>query len=75
MVPFGLKNAGSCFQKVMDDALANHSNAKCYKNDVLIYNGTFDEHVSYIRQVFDMIVVVGLKAYLSKCVFGAQEKP
>ena len=35
---FGLKNAGACFLKMMDDALAHHPNAKCYIDDVLIYS-------------------------------------
>ena len=38
VTPFGLKNAGSHFQKVMDDALACHANAKCYIDDIQIYS-------------------------------------
>ena len=48
-MPFGLKNAGACFQKVMDDALAQHPNAKCYIDDVLIYSTTFEQHLAHIR--------------------------
>ena len=42
VLSFGLKNAGACFQKVMDDALAHHPNATCNIDDVLIYNTTFE---------------------------------
>ena len=72
---FCLENAGACFQKVMDDALAHHPNAKCYIDDVLIYSTTFKEHLAHIRQAFDSIAAMGLKAHPSKCVFGAHEVP
>ena len=49
VMPFGLKNAGACFQKVMDDALANHPSVKYYINDVLIYSTTFEQHLAHIR--------------------------
>ena len=73
--PFGLKNAGVCFLKVMDDALAHHPNAKCYIDDVLIYSTTFKQNLAHIRQAFDSIAAMGLKAHPSKCVFGALEAP
>ena len=74
-IPFGLKNAGACFQKVMDDALAHHPNAKCYIDDVLIYSTTFEQHQSYIREDFESIAAMGLKVHPSKCVLAAQEVP
>ena len=58
-MPFGLEKAGACFQKVMDDTLAEHTNAKCYIDDILIYSKTFEEHLEHIEQVFEMIVAVG----------------
>ena len=75
VMPFGLKNAGACFQKVMDDAQAHHPNAECYIDDVLIYTTTFEQHLAHIRQAYDSIAAMGLKAHPSKCVFGAQEVP
>ena len=72
-MPFGFKNAGAWIQKVMDDALAEHTNAKCYFDDVLIYSKTFKEHLLHVKSVFRMIAAVGLKAHSSKCLFGARE--
>ena len=72
---FGLKNASACFQKVMDDALAHHRNAKCYINDVLIHNTTFEQYLAHIRPAFDIIAAMGLESHPPKCVFGAQEVP
>ena len=62
-MPFGLNNARACFQNVMDDALAHHPNGKCYIDDALIYNATFEQHLAHIRQAFDSIAVMGLKAH------------
>ena len=75
VMPFGLKCADACFQKVMDDALAHHPNAKCYIDDVLTYITTLKQHLGHIRQAFDSIAAIGLKAHPSKIVFGAQEVP
>ena len=74
-MPFSPKNAGACFQKVMDDALAHHPNAKSYIDDELIHNTTFEQHLAHIRQAFDSIAAIGLKVHPSKCVFCAQEVP
>ena len=71
VMPFGLKNAGACFQKVMDDALPHHPNAKSYIDDVLIYSTTFEHHLAHIRQAFDSVTAMALKARPSECVFGA----
>ena len=74
-MPFELKNARACFQKVMDDALAHHPNAKCYIEYVLIYSTTFEQHLAHVRHAFDSIAAMGLKSHHSKCVFGAREVP
>ena len=72
-MPFGLKNASACFQRVMDDALAHHPNAKCYIDDLLIYSTTIEQPLAHIRQAFGSIATMGLKAHPSKSVFVAQE--
>ena len=59
----------------MDDALAHHPNAKCYIDDVLIYNTTLKQHLAHFRQAFESIAAMGQKVHPTKCVFGAQEVP
>ena len=75
VMPFGLKNAGACFQKVMDNAVAHHPSTNCYIDDVHIYCTTCEEYLADIRHAFDSIAAIGLKAQLSKCVFGAHKVP
>ena len=75
VMPSDPKNAGACFQKVMDDKQAHHPSGKCYMDYVLIYSTTFEQHLAHIRQAFDTIATMGLKADPSKCVFDEQEVP
>ena len=75
VMPFGLKIARACFLKVIDDALACHSNAKCYIDDILIHSRSFKDHIAHIRHVFESGSAVGLKVHSSKCVFDAHKVP
>ena len=59
-MPFGLKNEGACFQEGKDDALACHSNAKCYIDDILIHSRTFEDDIAHIRHVFQSMSTMGL---------------
>ncbi|GFW26815.1 retrovirus-related Pol polyprotein from transposon 297 [Trichonephila clavipes] len=71
VMPFGMKNAGSTFQKSMDNALLlNQKYCRSYIDDVAIYSTTWDEHLDHIAQVFMSLQEVGLKVNLKKCVFG-----
>jgi hypothetical protein len=42
--PFGLKNALTKFQKVMDRVLARLGFAKCYIDDIIIFSPTLEDH-------------------------------
>ncbi|GFY03483.1 retrovirus-related Pol polyprotein from transposon 412 [Trichonephila clavipes] len=58
VMPFGMKNAGSTFQKSMDNALLLHRKyCHSYINDVAIYSTTWDEHLDHIAKVFKVIVL------------------
>ena len=37
-MPFGLKNSGATFQRMMDNVLVNVTNFKCYVDDVVIHS-------------------------------------
>ncbi|GFS66969.1 retrovirus-related Pol polyprotein from transposon 297 [Trichonephila clavipes] len=51
VMPFGMKNAGSTFQKSMDNALLlNQKYCHSYIDDVAIYSTTWDEHLDHIAQ-------------------------
>ncbi|GFT87687.1 retrovirus-related Pol polyprotein from transposon 297 [Trichonephila clavipes] len=51
VMPFGMKNAGSTFQKSMDNALLLHRKyCRSYIDDVAIYSTTWNEHLDHIAK-------------------------
>ena len=68
-MPFGLKNAPSEFQKVMNDIFNSYLNfILVYIDDVLIYSDNLEQHLKHINIFFDIIkrngLVVSAKARL-----------
>ena len=68
-LPFGLKNAPSEFQRVMDQVLKGLPFARCYIDDVIIFSDTLKEHVGHLRQVFERFRAWGLRLHHGKCKF------
>lgn len=74
-MPFGLKNAPSTFQRVMDNILMGIQNEKCavYMDDIIIYSSTIHEHISRLREVFTRLRKANLKIQPDKCEFLRKE--
>jgi hypothetical protein len=72
VLPFGLCNAPTGFQAMMNRVLAPYLGKFCvvYVDDVLIYNKTADEHLEHIRLVLREPQRHHLHIKLSKCYFG-----
>jgi len=68
-VPFGLCNAGSTFQRVMDLALNGLNFYIClvYLDDIIVYSITIEEHLVKLRKLFDRLRTANLKLKPSKC--------
>jgi len=68
-VPFGLCNAGSTFQRVMDLALncLNFNMCLVYLDDIIVYSSTVEIHMICLRKLFDRLRAVDLKLKPSKC--------
>jgi len=56
-VPFGLCDAGSTFQRVMDLALNGLNFNMCLVclDDILVYSSTVEEHLLRLRKLFDRL--------------------
>jgi transposase InsO family protein len=74
-LPFGLVNAPSQFQRLMNMVLSEHIGKIClvYIDDIVIFSKTKEEHRKHVQMVLDTIAAAGLTLKMKKCHFG-QEK-
>lgn len=74
-MPFGLKNAPSTFQRVMDNILQGIQNEKClvYLDDIIIFSVSLQEHVENLKSVFDRLRKYNFKIQLDKSEFLQRE--
>lgn len=78
VMPFGLKNSPTTFQKMMTQEVLIgflHKFVRVYLDDVIIYSDTWEEHHKHVRQVFERLQQYSLKLAPEKCVFGASTLP
>ena len=72
-VPFGLAQAPAYFQELMTGVLKDLPFAMAYLDDIIIYSSTPEEHLKYIKTVFEKLRHTKLSMKLSKCHFFAKE--
>ena len=53
-MPFGLRNAGQTFQRMMDMILAGLPYAIIYVDDILVFSPDLQTHVEHLRSVLDI---------------------
>ena len=72
VMPFGLSNAPSTFQRLMDNTFRDLSSdgLLIYMDDLIIYSATFKEHLDMLRKVCLRLRQVNLKLKRKKCHFG-----
>ena len=70
-MPFGLRNAPSIFQRVMDCALRGcYEFSAPYIDDIVVFSQSGEEHLDHLRKVLLALRENGLTAKLEKCAFG-----
>ncbi|MBW0464308.1 hypothetical protein O181_004023 [Austropuccinia psidii MF-1] len=75
-MPFGIKNAPSNFQKMMDTIFQEEileGWMVLYIYDIIIYSETWEDHSQYKDRVISKCTSIHLKISLKKCNFGQQE--
>jgi RNase H-like domain found in reverse transcriptase/Reverse transcriptase (RNA-dependent DNA polymerase) len=66
-MPFGLRNAGSTFQRLMDRVLNGLPFSFCYLDDIIAASKTQEQHVQHLRQLFEKLNSAGLVVNAEKC--------
>lgn len=74
-MPFGLKNAPSTFQRVMDNVLREHIGVIClvYMDDIIIFSTSLTEHLDNLAKIFATLQKHNLKIQLDKSEFLQKE--
>ena len=70
VLPFGLSNAVSAFQRTMEIVIEGLTNTKVYLDDILLHSRKFDEHLRHLEAIFKRLELANLKLKPSKCSFG-----
>jgi Reverse transcriptase (RNA-dependent DNA polymerase)/RNase H-like domain found in reverse transcriptase len=69
-MPFGLRNAGMTFQRMMDQIFFDLPCVFVYLDDLLVASRSVVEHREHLRQVLQLLQANGLVINLEKCTFG-----
>jgi len=72
-MPFGLRNAGCTFQRLMDSVLGDIPHCFVYVDDILIASPDATTHLQHVRQVLERLRLHGLSINPAKCVFAQPE--
>ena len=72
MIPFGLKNAGATYQRLMNKMFARQlgRNVQVYVDDILVKSVRENDHLSDLQETFDTLRSYNMKLNPSKCAFG-----
>ncbi|KAL2228384.1 UNVERIFIED_CONTAM: Retrovirus-related Pol polyprotein from transposon 17.6 [Sesamum indicum] len=73
-MPFGLKNAGATYQRLVNQMFKGHigSTMEVYVDDMLVKSKQECDHLANLRTAFDIIRSYGMKLNPSKCTFGVR---
>ena len=71
-MPFGLKNAGATYQRLMNKMFAHQlgRNVQVYVDDMLVKSVRQNDHLSDLQETFDTLRSYNMKLNPSKCMFG-----
>jgi len=72
-MPFGLRNAGQTFQRMMDQILQGLEYCFCYMDDVLVASASEAEHMQHLAEVMILLQERGLVLNGEKCMLAVTE--
>ena len=71
VMPFGLKNAGATYQRLMNKMFAHQigRNVQVYVDDMLVKSLHEEDHLGDLRETFNTFRLYNMKLNLGKCAF------
>ena len=72
-MPFGLRNAGQTFQRLMDQVCSGLNFTFVYLDDVLVSSPDGPSHIKHLRLILERFKEYGLIINFKKCAFGQSE--
>jgi hypothetical protein len=70
-MPFGLKNASSTFQRLMDHVVGQTDFTAVYLDDIYVFSEDWKSHLFHVEEVFKQLARNHIKLKLPKSIFGA----
>ncbi|XP_076049782.1 uncharacterized protein LOC143030516 [Oratosquilla oratoria] len=70
VLPFGLRNAPSTFQRLMNFITTGLEGVRCYLDDIVVFGDTWEEHLDRLKTLFAALAANSLTVNLAKSEFG-----
>jgi len=74
VMPFGLKNAGATYQRLMDRMFRDQigKTMEVYVDDIIVKSDNMEQHANDLVEVFQQIRKYDMRLNPEKCVFGIE---
>jgi len=74
VMPFGLKNAGATYQRLMETIFKGMigKSVEVYVDDIVLKSDSYTQHIKDLQEVFDTLRRTNMRLNLDKCAFGAE---
>lgn len=70
VLPFGMRNAPSSFQRLMNHVVMGLSGVRCYLDDLVVFSDDWGQHLQRLRDLFQRLTAANLTINLTKSEFG-----
>ena len=70
VMPFGMKNSSSCFQRLVNEVLRGVRGCAVYIDDIVLCSEDWEKHLSLLREVFKRLDDANLTVNLKKSEFS-----
>jgi len=72
VMPFGLKNAGATYQRLMDHVFHDMINVKVYVDDIVVKSDSCKQYVADLKEVLQALRQHRMRLNPDKCAFGVE---